>query len=88
MFGKDKRIKEWKMRLPHSITMLVGAGIRQGIKNTNKLHVMNYKRVMKSKNIGKWKMTIDKEHSRVIKHNHWERVSKQLVSQQNILTRT
>jgi Reverse transcriptase (RNA-dependent DNA polymerase) len=51
--------------------MLIGAGTGEGINNTMKLHVTNFKEAMKTIDKNKWLEAVEIEHDRMIKNQVW-----------------
>ena len=61
-------------------TILIGAGLGEGISNTIELHVKNYKQAMASIDRDKWLKAIDEEHNRMMQHEVWTAVDRSMVS--------
>ena len=55
---------------------MVGAGLGGGFGSTTELHVMKYKAAMKTADSNKWKVAVEEEHARMIKHGVWIPVTK------------
>jgi len=61
-------------------TILIGAGLGEGISNTIELHVKNSKQAMASKGKDKWLKAIEEEHNRMTNHEVWTAVDRSMVS--------
>jgi hypothetical protein len=60
-------------------TLLIGAGLREGITHTLELKVKNYSKAMSSDDKDKWIKAIDDEHKRMVHNEVWTAIDRKKV---------
>ena len=63
----------------HNETLLIGAGLREGITHTLELQVKNYSKAMASYDKEKWMKAIDDEYNRMIHNGVWTAINRNKV---------
>jgi hypothetical protein len=58
--------------------LCVSAGIREGILQTNELHVLKYKEAMRGTDREHWTNAMNEEHKRMIENKVWKQIKKDL----------